>query len=92
MATQADSRLTTLKIVSYALVAIWLLIAAFPFLWTVWGSFKVQRFRCERQKGLMEKRNGTSLLYHGVSERYGCMSKDIPRQSSMHPYIEVQRV
>jgi multiple sugar transport system permease protein len=24
------------------LVAIWLIIAAFPFLWTVWGSFKVQ--------------------------------------------------
>ncbi len=42
MATQAGSRLTTLKIVSYALVAIWLMIAAFPFLWTVWGSFKVQ--------------------------------------------------
>ncbi len=28
--------------VSFALVALWLIIAAFPFLWTVWGSFKVQ--------------------------------------------------
>ena len=42
MATKAENRLTTLKLVSYILVAIWLIIAAFPFLWTVWGSFKVQ--------------------------------------------------
>ena len=42
MATKAENRLTTLKVVSYTLVAIWLIIAAFPFLWTVWGSFKVQ--------------------------------------------------
>ena len=42
MATKAENRLTTLKVVSYFLVAIWLIIAAFPFLWTVWGSFKVQ--------------------------------------------------
>ena len=42
MATKAESRLTTLKIISFILVAVWLLIAALPFLWTVWGSFKVQ--------------------------------------------------
>ena len=42
MAKKAENRLTTLKVVSYILVAIWLIIAAFPFLWTVWGSFKVQ--------------------------------------------------
>jgi ABC-type glycerol-3-phosphate transport system permease component len=42
MATKAENRLTTLKVVSYILVAIWLIIAACPFLWTVWGSFKVQ--------------------------------------------------
>ena len=42
MATKAENRLTALKVVSYILVAIWLIIAAFPFLWTVWGSFKVQ--------------------------------------------------
>ena len=42
MATRAESRLTTLKLVSFVLVAAWLVIAAFPFLWTVWGSFKVQ--------------------------------------------------
>lgn len=42
MATKAESRLTTFKIVCYVLVILWLIIAAFPFLWTVWGSFKVQ--------------------------------------------------
>ncbi|NRB04295.1 MAG: carbohydrate ABC transporter permease [Rhodobacteraceae bacterium] len=42
MATKAESRLTTFKLVSFALVGAWLIIAAFPFLWTIWGSFKVQ--------------------------------------------------
>jgi ABC-type glycerol-3-phosphate transport system permease component len=42
MATRAESRLTTLKLISFVLVVAWLVIAAFPFLWTVWGSFKVQ--------------------------------------------------
>ena len=42
MATKAETRLTTVKLISFILVAAWLVIAAFPFLWTVWGSFKVQ--------------------------------------------------
>jgi len=42
MATKAQNRITPLTIISFALVAIWLIIAAFPFLWTLWGSFKVQ--------------------------------------------------
>lgn len=42
MATKAQSRLSPLKIVSIIFVIIWVLLASFPFLWTVWGSFKVQ--------------------------------------------------
>ena len=42
MATKAQPRVTVLTVVSFALVGLWLIIAAFPFLWTVWGSFKVQ--------------------------------------------------
>ena len=42
MATKANSRMTPLKLFSYTMVALWLIIAAFPFLWTFWGSFKVQ--------------------------------------------------
>jgi len=42
MATKAQSKLTPLTVVTYALVGLWLIIAAFPFLWTLWGSFKVQ--------------------------------------------------
>jgi multiple sugar transport system permease protein len=42
MATKAQQRLTPLKIFSYTMVGAWLIIAAFPFLWTFWGSFKVQ--------------------------------------------------
>jgi trehalose/maltose transport system permease protein len=37
---QTSSR--TLIIASTAFVLFWLVIAAFPFLWTLWGSFKVQ--------------------------------------------------
>ncbi len=39
MARKAPSALT---VISFLLVGLWLVIAAFPFLWTLWGSFKVQ--------------------------------------------------
>ena len=42
MATRAQQRVTPLTIISFAMVALWLVIAAFPFIWTLWGSFKVQ--------------------------------------------------
>ena len=42
MRTAARSHFSWLGIVSLALVGLWLVIAAFPFLWTIWGSFKVQ--------------------------------------------------
>ena len=31
-----------LKLFNWSFVVVWLVIAAFPFLWTVWGSFKVE--------------------------------------------------
>lgn len=42
MTTGAQTRTTPSTIISFALVALWLFIAAFPFVWTFWGSFKVQ--------------------------------------------------
>lgn len=42
MATKAESRITPLTIFSFVMVGLWLVIAAFPFIWTLWGSFKVQ--------------------------------------------------
>ena len=41
MATRLDNRMTPDKIIAFSLVGLWLIIAAFPFLWTFWGSFKV---------------------------------------------------
>ncbi|UWQ22272.1 carbohydrate ABC transporter permease [Jannaschia sp. W003] len=38
----AQRRSRGLVIASTAFVGIWLVIAAFPFLWTLWGSFKVE--------------------------------------------------
>ena len=32
---------TPIAALSFAFIAIWLLLAVFPFLWTVWGSLKI---------------------------------------------------
>ncbi len=42
MAAASTKRSSTLVIVSSILVITWIIVAAFPFLWTLWGSFKVQ--------------------------------------------------
>ena len=42
MQTQAKTSISFVKGLSFCLVCLWLLIAAFPFAWSFWGSFKVQ--------------------------------------------------
>ena len=42
MTRTARTPIKFFSVLSFILVALWLLIAAFPFLWTFWGSFKVQ--------------------------------------------------
>lgn len=42
MTKQTKRRLTFGRIISLSLVCTWLCLAAFPFIWTFWGSFKVQ--------------------------------------------------
>jgi len=42
MATASQTRITPLFVLSVLFIALWVLIAAFPFVWTLWGSFKVQ--------------------------------------------------
>jgi trehalose/maltose transport system permease protein len=42
MSAARNSRPALLVAISTALVALWVMVAAFPFLWTLWGSFKVQ--------------------------------------------------
>ena len=42
MPNLAQRRSNTLTIVSTAFVMLWVIIASGPFLWTLWGSFKVQ--------------------------------------------------
>jgi len=42
MSIAAQRRPTALVVISSALVALWIIFAAFPFVWTLWGSFKVQ--------------------------------------------------
>ncbi|MDQ1902143.1 carbohydrate ABC transporter permease [Paracoccus sp. WLY502] len=38
----ADRRPATLQILLSGFLILWLIVAAFPFLWTLWGSFKVE--------------------------------------------------
>lgn len=38
----ADQRSSMLLLATWVFVIVWLLVAAFPFFWTLWGSFKVQ--------------------------------------------------
>lgn len=42
MSGNAHKRPTGLKLTINLFVILWLLLAAFPFIWTVWGSFKVE--------------------------------------------------
>ena len=42
MGSTLQRRPLSLKILIYLFAIIWLLVSAFPFLWTVWGSFKVE--------------------------------------------------
>ena len=42
MNSNLQKRPISLQIIIYSFIAIWLIIAAFPFLWTFWGSFKVE--------------------------------------------------
>jgi ABC-type glycerol-3-phosphate transport system permease component len=42
MSSIADRRPASLRIALGAFLVFWLILAAFPFLWTLWGSFKVE--------------------------------------------------
>lgn len=42
MSSKATQQPLGLRIVIYAFIGIWLMMAAFPFLWTLWGSFKIE--------------------------------------------------
>ncbi|GAA6207857.1 carbohydrate ABC transporter permease [Cognatishimia sp. WU-CL00825] len=42
MTSVANRKPLPLKIALWTFVVIWLMMAAFPFLWTLWGSFKVE--------------------------------------------------
>ena len=51
MSNPAQRRSTSLAIISTGFVVLWIMIAAAPFLWTLWGSFKVQEISFLKQTG-----------------------------------------
>ncbi len=42
MASKLNQQSTGLRLFSTGFIVIWLILAAFPFIWTLWGSFKVE--------------------------------------------------
>ena len=42
MASNAQRMPTSMRAMTNGFVVVWLILAAFPFLWTLWGSFKVE--------------------------------------------------
>ncbi|MEL6921052.1 MAG: carbohydrate ABC transporter permease [Pseudomonadota bacterium] len=42
MSAISQQRSTVLQVASMTFIAVWLIAASFPFLWTMWGSFKVE--------------------------------------------------
>ena len=42
MSSVATRKPLPLKLALWSFVVVWLMMAAFPFLWTLWGSFKVE--------------------------------------------------
>lgn len=42
MAVVQNKKYSVALILTWAFLVVWLLVAAFPFLWTLWGSFKVE--------------------------------------------------
>ena len=42
MASKAQKRPLALQVLLIAILVIWMIAAAFPFFWTLWGSFKVE--------------------------------------------------
>ena len=42
MNTKIENKLTPVRIIAFIFVALWLIVAMYPFIWTLWGSFKVQ--------------------------------------------------
>lgn len=66
MANPLEQRPVALRIYSAVFVAIWLILAAFPFVWTVWGSFKVELdfFSIANWTDALTGRNTSN--YHGT--------------------------
>ena len=42
MKNRAERQPVPVMLLSFGFVTLWLIAAAFPFLWTFWGSFKVE--------------------------------------------------
>ena len=42
MASRVNRKPVGFSLLTYGFIAVWLIVAAFPFIWTFWGSFKVE--------------------------------------------------
>ena len=80
----------SLKIVTVAFLVLWLIIAAFPFLWTVWGSFKVQADFFSRES-FWNAIWGTATTAQTGGPFTGARRGPAPERISQHPISMVRR-
>lgn len=83
----------SLSILLYALAAIWVLIAAFPFAWTVWGSFKFETdFFGRWTKPITgedtQREYGTYFTADGYNIAFSLPVETVPSLEDLLPVIE----
>ena len=62
MSSTAQRQSMTIRIVASVFLLVWLILAAFPFLWTLWGSFKVEG-------DFFSKANWANAFYGTLTQR-----------------------
>ncbi|KLN59876.1 ABC transporter permease [Kiloniella spongiae] len=67
MSAKAFKQPPALRTFSSAFVIIWLIVAAFPFLWTLWGSFKIELDFFSKADWRSALTGARTILEHGSS-------------------------
>ena len=61
MANKATAQPLSVKFLATSFLMFWLVLAAFPFIWTLWGSFKVEG-------DFFSKANWANALFGGMTQ------------------------
>lgn len=65
--TVVENRSLSLRVFSYGFIFLWLVIATFPFLWTFWGSFKVELDFFSKENWMNAITGIRTIREHGIA-------------------------